>query len=93
MTTTRSWSPASIVGALFFVGLAASTAPAASAQGAAAPAGIVGADVFNALNVNTVTSRIVRSGATYLLTAEPGGSASGSILLPRILQIGASFSF
>lgn len=38
----RSWSVASIVSVLVFVGLPALTIPAAAGQGAAAPAGIVG---------------------------------------------------
>jgi len=51
------------------------------------------ADVFNALNVNTTKIRNVRSGATFLIPTTVFGSATGSIVEPRILQLGASFFF
>ena len=55
------------------------------------------ADIFNALNVNTTVSRIVRSGPNFLRTGgiSAAGAASGvqAIIFPRILQIGASYDF
>jgi hypothetical protein len=42
-------------------------------------------NVFNALNINTVTNRVVRSGATYLFPT--------AIVLPRILDFSASYNF
>jgi hypothetical protein len=50
------------------------------------------ADVYNALNINTVTSRILRSGSTFLLPSQLGGTQQ-SIILPRVVQLGVSFSF
>jgi hypothetical protein len=49
-------------------------------------------DVFNAMNINTVTSRILRSGSTFLLPSQLGGVLQ-SIELPRILQLGVSYDF
>jgi hypothetical protein len=43
------------------------------------------ADIFNLLNGNPVTARNLRSGPTYLLPS--------AILLPRIIQLGATFAF
>jgi len=54
------------------------------------------ADVFNLLNINTPVVRVVRSGPSYLLPAQElflAGSAPRIIMEPRILQLGASFSF
>jgi len=51
------------------------------------------ADVYNALNTNTTTIRNLRSGSTYLIPTTVFGVATGSIILPRILQLGASFYF
>jgi hypothetical protein len=57
------------------------------------------ADVYNALNVNTTTIRVLRSGREFLKTGVPesaAGGASGvvpSIVLPRIAQLGVSFNF
>ena len=42
-------------------------------------------NVFNAMNINTVTTRVVRSGATYLFPT--------AIVLPRIFDFSASYSF
>src|SRR5439155_19738997 len=42
-------------------------------------------NVFNATNINTVTARVVRSGATYLFPT--------AIVLPRIFDFSASYSF
>ena len=42
-------------------------------------------NVFNAMNINTVTARVVRSGATYLFPT--------AIVLPRILDFSMSYSF
>ena len=53
----------------------------------------VRADIFNLLNVNTVLRRVLQSGSTYLLPFTSGANASTSIVLPRILQVGASFNF
>jgi hypothetical protein len=50
-------------------------------------------DVFNAMNINTIRQRIVQSGATFMLPFTAGANASQSILLPRIVQAGASFNF
>jgi hypothetical protein len=43
------------------------------------------ADIYNALNENTVTALTLLSGANYLRPA--------TILFPRILQVGATFTF
>jgi hypothetical protein len=51
------------------------------------------ADVFNALNINTTKIRNVRSGSTFLIPTTVFGSATGSIVEPRILQLGVSFFF
>ena len=57
------------------------------------------ADIYNALNVNTTTIRVLRSGREFLKTGVPesaAGGASGvvpSIVLPRIAQLGVSFNF
>jgi hypothetical protein len=50
-------------------------------------------DVFNAMNINTIRQRIVQSGATFMLPFTAGANASQSIILPRIVQAGASFNF
>jgi hypothetical protein len=42
-------------------------------------------DFFNVLNANFVTGRNLRSGSTYLVPS--------SIILPRILQVGATYNF
>jgi hypothetical protein len=53
------------------------------------------ADIYNALNINTTVTRVIRSGPEFLKTGVP--SASGTvvqaIVLPRIAQLGASFGF
>ena len=43
------------------------------------------ADIYNALNKGTVTVVTLQSGANYLRPS--------AILFPRILQIGATFTF
>ncbi len=43
------------------------------------------ADIFNVLNGNPVTARNLRSGSTYLVPS--------TVLLPRIIQLGATFGF
>jgi len=43
------------------------------------------ADMFNLMNLNPVTGRNLRSGTTYLLPS--------AVLLPRIIQLGSTFSF
>ena len=50
-------------------------------------------DVFNLTNTNTVLRRVLQSGATYLLPFTAGANASTAIVLPRIVQVGASFNF
>ena len=50
-------------------------------------------DGFNLLNVNTVIRRVLQSGSTYLLPFTAGSNATTSIILPRIVQVGASFTF
>ena len=42
-------------------------------------------DFFNVFNENFVTSRNLRAGSTYLVPS--------NIILPRILQVGATFNF
>jgi hypothetical protein len=42
-------------------------------------------DFFNVFNANFVTGRNLRSGSTYLVP--------NAIILPRILQMGATYSF
>ena len=55
------------------------------------------ADVYNATNINTTITRVLRSGAEYLKTGTPntagGTGVIQAIVLPRIVQIGATFSF
>ena len=51
------------------------------------------ADIFNLLNTNTVLRRVLQSGSTYLLPFTSGANATTAIVLPRILQVGASFNF
>ena len=53
------------------------------------------ADVFNALNVNTTLERVLRSGPDFLRTGFTTGATTAvqSIVLPRIVQLGASFLF
>ena len=43
------------------------------------------ADLYNLMNINTVTSRVLRSGPTCMI---PTG-----IVLPRLVQLGASYTF
>ena len=50
-------------------------------------------DIFNLLNTNTVLRRVLQSGSTYLLPFTSGANATTAIVLPRILQVGASFNF
>jgi hypothetical protein len=50
-------------------------------------------DVFNLLNVNTVIRRVLQSGSSYLLPFTAGSNATTSIILPRIVQVGTSFTF
>jgi hypothetical protein len=42
-------------------------------------------DFFNVFNSNFVTARNLRSGSTYLVPS--------AIILPRILQLGATYNF
>ena len=42
-------------------------------------------NIFNATNINTVTTRVVRSGSTYLFPT--------AIVLPRIFDFSMSYSF
>ena len=55
------------------------------------------ADVYNATNINTTITRVLRSGPEYLKTGTPntagGTGVIQAIVLPRIVQIGATFSF
>ena len=57
----------------------------------------VRADVYNATNINTTITRVLRSGAEYLKTGTPntagGTGVIQAIVLPRIAQLGATFSF
>ena len=50
-------------------------------------------DIFNLMNFNTVLRRVLQSGSTYLLPFTSGANASTAILLPRIVQVGATFAF
>jgi hypothetical protein len=54
-------------------------------------------DVYNATNINTTITRVLRSGAEYLKTGTPntagGTGVIQAIVLPRIVQVGATFSF
>ena len=50
-------------------------------------------DIFNLTNSNTVIRRVLQSGSTYLLPFTQGSNATTSIVLPRIVQVGASFTF
>jgi hypothetical protein len=51
------------------------------------------ADIFNLMNTNTVLRRVLQSGSTYLLPFVSGANATTAIVLPRILQVGATFAF
>ena len=50
-------------------------------------------DVFNLLNVNTVIRRVLQSGSSYLLPFTAGSNATTSIVSPRIVQVGTTFTF
>jgi hypothetical protein len=50
-------------------------------------------DIFNAMNVNTIKQRVARSGADFLRPFTGEAAAATVIILPRIVQLGASFSF
>ena len=50
-------------------------------------------DVFNAMNVNTIKQRVARSGPDFLRPFTGEAAAATVIILPRIVQLGASFSF
>lgn len=50
-------------------------------------------DVFNLLNDNTIIRRVLQSGTSYLLPFTAGSNATTSIVLPRIVQVGTSFTF
>lgn len=50
-------------------------------------------DVFNVMNVNTVKQRVVRSGPDFMRPFTGAAAAANVIILPRIVQLGASFSF
>jgi carboxypeptidase family protein/TonB-dependent receptor-like protein len=54
------------------------------------------ADVYNALNINTTVTRVLRSGPDFLRTgglASAAATAVQAIIYPRILQIGVSYDF
>ena len=52
------------------------------------------ADIFNLLNINTVVSRQLRSGSTFLQPSQvAAGSTTQPIVLPRIMHLGVTFSF
>jgi len=55
------------------------------------------ADVYNATNINTTITRVLRSGPEFLKTGTPntagGTTVIQAIVLPRIVQLGATFSF
>lgn len=53
----------------------------------------VRADVFNALNINTVLQRNLRSGATFLAPAGTGIESAQAIVTPRIVMLGATVAF
>jgi hypothetical protein len=50
-------------------------------------------DVFNAMNVTTIKQRVARSGADFLRPFTGEAAAATVIVLPRIVQLGVSFSF
>jgi hypothetical protein len=50
-------------------------------------------DIFNVMNVNTIKQRVVRSGPDFMRPFTGEATAANVIILPRIVQIGASFSF
>ncbi len=50
-------------------------------------------DVFNVMNVNTIKQRVVRSGPDFMRPFTGEAAAANVIILPRIVQLGASFSF
>ena len=50
-------------------------------------------DMFNLLNESTIIRRVLQSGSTYLLPFTSGANASTAILLPRIVQVGATVAF
>jgi hypothetical protein len=57
---------------------------------------VVGGDIYNLLNINTVTSLNTRSGATYGFTTTTGGSGSTTSLpfIPgRSLQVTGIYAF
>ena len=50
-------------------------------------------DIFNVMNVNTIKQRVVRSGPDFMRPFTGEAAAANVIILPRIVQLGASFSF
>jgi hypothetical protein len=50
-------------------------------------------DIFNAMNVNTIKQRVARSGSDFLRPFTGEAAAANVIILPRIVQLGVSFSF
>ena len=50
-------------------------------------------DIFNAMNVNTIKQRVTRSGPDFMRPFTGEAAAANVIILPRIVQLGASFSF
>ena len=50
-------------------------------------------DIFNVMNVNTIKQRVTRSGPDFMRPFTGEAAAANVIILPRIVQLGASFSF
>jgi hypothetical protein len=50
-------------------------------------------DVFNAMNVDTLRTWVVRSGPTYLQPVSQGNNNATAIIPPRLIMLGFSYNF
>lgn len=50
-------------------------------------------DVFNAMNIDTLRTWVVRSGSTYLQPVSQGNNNATAIVPPRLVMFGVSYSF
>jgi hypothetical protein len=50
-------------------------------------------DVFNAMNIDTLRTWVVRSGSTYLQPVSQGNNNATAIIPPRLVMFGLSYNF
>jgi hypothetical protein len=50
-------------------------------------------DIFNAMNIDTLRTWVVRSGPTYLQPVSQGNNNATAIVPPRLIMLGVSYSF